>query len=384
MPRRGSSIGSIAVAMLLLVLLLPGSGSGAKDDEERDRVRVSTTGDNSELIDRIPITKRAGTKPRVVMSLGPDRLPTLQSGDRLRVSSEVQLTVNCDVKSPRCVGPLYHYNPEANVSLRVTGSRGSTGGVLLAPSKRTVCRQRLPQREHHCVIVFSKAELNVGAVGSLPCPPDACFVNLVIDAYDKRAGKGDVLLVGGNRPDGSIPQDRGRVNAIVFSPGDGDYPQPLRSDVRVRGALPLDLKSRVVYSQRLTNVREGDQLEVDAAVFTDISHLRYNAVTTTRIVLAERRRATHSGAFARRLGGDGEITESNGYNCTLNKPTCISRKAGVLRVTRDSVLDGKLRPVYVNVVLTVGPKRKEAKPDDRQYVLRRGGLEVTRYRQPRR
>ena len=383
MPRRGSSIGSVAVAMLLLVLLLPGSGSG-RIDEERDRVRVSTTGDNSELIDRIPITKRSGVKRRVVMSLGPNRLPTLQPGDLLRVSSEVQLTVNCDVKSPRCVGPLYHYNPEANISLHLTDSRGSTGGVLLAPPKRTVCRQRLPLREHHCVIVFSKAELNVRAAASLPCPPDGCFVNLVIDASDKRAGKGDVLLVGGNRPDGSIPQDRGRVNAIVFSPGDGDYPEPTRSDVRVRGALPLDLKSRVVYSQRLVNVRAGDQLEVNAAVFTDINHLRYNAVTTTRVLLAERRRATHSGAFARRLGGDGEITESNGYNCTLNKPVCISRKAGVLRVTRDSVRDGKLRPVYVNVVVTVGPKRKEAKPDDRQYVLKRGGLEVTRYRQPRR
>ena len=40
--------------------------------------------------------------------------------------------------------------------------------------------------------------------------------------------------------------------------------------------------------------------------------------------------------------------------------------------------------MYVNVVVTVGPKRKEAKPDDRQYVLKRGGLEVTRYRHPRR
>ena len=191
MPRRGSSISSIAVATLLVVLLVPGSGSGAKaGDEERDRVRVSTTGDNSELVDRLPITKRPGIKRRVVMSLGPDRLPTLESGDRLRVSSEVQLTVNCDVKSPRCVGPLYHYNPEANISLRLTDSRGSTGGVLLAPAKRTVCRQRLPRREHHCVIVFSKAELNVSATSSLPCPPDGCFVNLVIDAYDKRAGKG--------------------------------------------------------------------------------------------------------------------------------------------------------------------------------------------------
>ena len=54
---------------------------------------------------------------------------------------------------------------------------------------RTVCRQRLPRHERHCVIVFSKAELNVGATSSLPCPPDGYLVNLVIDAYDKRAAR---------------------------------------------------------------------------------------------------------------------------------------------------------------------------------------------------
>jgi hypothetical protein len=380
MPRRGSFIGCVVVPALLAAA----APATAADGAERDRVRVSTTGNNSELVDRIPITKRAGVKRRVVMSLGPDRLHTLRSGDRLRVSSEVQLTVNCDVRSPRCVGPIYHYNPKATIELRLSDSRGSAGGQLLAPPKRIVCRQRLPRREHHCVVVFTKADLNVGALRSLPCPADRCFVNLVVDAYSRHAGRGDVLLVGGNRPDGSIPQDRGRVNAIVFSPGSGDYPEPLRSDVRVRGSLPLDLKSRVVYSQRLGQVRAGDQLEVTAAVFTSIRHLPYSAVTTTRVILAERRRATHSGGLARRLGGGGEITESNGYNCTLNKPACISRKAGVLRITRDSRVGGRLRPVYVNVVLTVGPKRRRARPGDRQRVLKRGGLEVTRYRQPRR
>jgi hypothetical protein len=381
MPSRGSSDGWVAAVLTLASLALMVAPATAA---ERDRVRVSTTGNNSELVDRIPITKRSGVGRRVVMSLGPDRLHTLRSGDRLRVSSEVQLTVNCDVKSPRCVGPIYHYNPKARVELRLAHSRGAAGGKLLAPPKRIVCRQRLPRREHHCVIVFTKADLNIGTLRSLPCRPDRCFVNLVIDAYSSHAGRGDVLLVGGNRPDGSIPQDRGRVNAIVFSPGNGDYPKPLRSDARVRGALPLDLKPRVVYSQRLGRVRAGDQLEVTAAVFTSIRHLPYSAVTTTRVILAERRRATHSGALARRLGGGGEITESNGYNCTLNKPACISRKAGVLRITRDARSGGHLRPVYVNVVLTVGPKRRRARKGDRQRVLKRGGLEVTRYRQPRR
>ena len=299
MARRRST-GWTAAVLVLLALSLLGAPAAAA---EPDRVRVSTTGNNSELVDRVPITKNAGVKRRVVMSLGPDRLHTLRARDRLRVSAEVQLTVNCDVRSPRCVGPIYHYNPKARIELRLSRSRGSTGGRLLAPPKRIVCRQKLPRREHHCVIVFSKADLAIPGPGTLPCPPDRCFVNLIVDAYHPRAGRGDVLLVGGNRPDGSIPQDRGRVNAIVFSPGGGDYPPPHRTDARVRRALPLDLKARVVYSQQLGSVEEGDQLEVNAAVFTSIRHLPYSAVTTTRVILAERRRATRSGALARRLGG---------------------------------------------------------------------------------
>jgi hypothetical protein len=381
--RLGAATAAVAVLALSGAAAAGANGHGTVERPPGDRVHVSTTGDNSELVDRIPIAKQRGAKPRVVMSLGPDRLPLLRSGDHLGISSEVQLTVNCDKKSRRCVGPIYHYNPKVDVALRLTTSAGSTGGTLLARPKSSVCRQRLPDREHHCVIVFTGAGMNIGNVNSLPCPPDRCFVNLVIDSHNRRAGRGDSLLVGGNRPDGSIPQDRGRVNAIVRSPADGDYPKPKVTKARVHKALPLDLKSRVVYSQRLRDVRAGDQLEVQAAVFTDISKVRYAAVTTTKVILAEKRLGTHPGALARHVGGDGEITEGNGYNCTQNKPTCISRKAGVLRITKDARSGGKLRNLYVNVVVIVGPKRKRAKPGDRDHVLDRGDLEVTRYRNPR-
>jgi hypothetical protein len=384
---RGRRLRAAAAAVALLALSgAEAAGAGERGAAERppgDRVHVSTTGDNSELVDRIPIAKRKGAQPRVVMSLGPDRLPLLRSGDHLGVSSEVQLTVNCDKKSRRCVGPIYHYNPKLDVTLRLANSAGSTGGTLLAAPKSSVCRQRLPDREHHCVIVFTDAGVDIGNVKSLPCQPDRCFVNLVIDSHNLRAGRGDSLLVGGNRPDGSIPQDRGRINAIVRSPADGDYPSPKVTKARVHKSLPLDLKPRVVYSQRLRNVRAGDQLEVEAAVFTSIADVRYAAVTTTKVILAEKRLGTHPGAIARHVGGDGEITEGNGYNCTQNKPTCITRKAGVLRITKDARSGGKLRNLYVNVVVIVGPKRKRAKPGDRDRVLERGDLEVTRYRNPR-
>ncbi len=390
MSARGKRLASAAGTAALLATLTIGPadvagahGQGGVARPPGDRVHVSTTGDNSELVDRIPIARRRGAEPRVVMSLGPQRLPLLRPGDHLGISSEVQLTVNCDKRSPRCVGPIYHYNPKVDVALRLTDSAGSTHGRLLARPKHSVCRQRLPDREHHCVIVFTGAGMRIGRADSLPCPADGCFVNLVIDSHNRHSGRGDSLLVGGNRPDGSIPQDRGRINAIVRSPADGAYPKPRVSRARVHKVLPLDLKPRVVYSQRLGNVRAGDQLEVQATVFTNIARLRYAAVTTTKVILAETRLGTHPGALARDVGGDGEITEGNGYNCTQNKATCISRKAGVLKITKDARSAGEPRPLYVNVVVIVGPKRKRARPGDRDRVLGRGDLEVTRYRNPR-
>lgn len=380
--RFGAAVGVTAIGLLLLLTGVAAAGKVEQKRPDGDRVHVSTTGDNSELVKRIPIVRRKGASPRVLMSLSPKRLPRLRAGDHLGVSSEVQLTVNCDKRSPRCVGPIYHFNPKVDVELRLTNSVHSTGGTLLAQPKSSVCRQRLPNREHHCVIVFTGAGLDVGNVNSLPCPPDACFVNLIADAHNRQAHHGDVMLVGGNRPNGAIPQDRGRVNAVVRSPANGDYPQPIVTRSRVHPALPLDLKPRVVYSQRLRGLRAGDQLEVEANVFSSIAGLRYAAVTTTHVVLADARLSTHSGVLARRISG-GEITESNGFNCTQNKPTCISRKAGVLRITGDARSNGEPKALYVNVVVIVGPKRKQARPQDRQRILRRGDLEVTRYRNPR-
>lgn len=353
------------------------------EPRDRDVVRVATSGNHSERIEKLPITKRRGAENRVVMSLGPNKLPRLRRGDRLRTSAEVQFTLNCNEPMPRCIGPIYLYDPEVSIKLVLAKSAGSTQGMRLGAPERAVCRQRRP-REHHCVLVVQDGGLRLDAPRKLPCQLNRCFVNLVASAYSPKAGKRDILIVGGNKPDGRIPQDRGRVNAVVFHPAKGSYPRPRRSRARVRNELPLDLKRRVVYSQRLTRLEAGEQLEVEAEVVTKRAGLPYSVRTSSQLILAGDRREVRPGPFARRLGGRGEIGESNGFNCTRNERTCTTRKVGVLRIAKNARLRGRFRPVFVNLVMIVGPKRFAAAPDDRYRVLRRGGLSVTRYGKPKR
>lgn len=358
-----------------------GSPQWSPDHESGGVVRVATSGNYSERIEKLPITALAGDEKRVVMSLGPKGLPQLRSGDRLKLTSEVQFTLNCTSQIPRCIGPPYKYDPEIGLRLLLTSSADATTGLELAPPRQVLCRQRRP-REHHCVITMTDAGVRIEDPDDLPCPLDGCFVNLVVDAHNPQAGGKDVLIVGGNKPDGSIPQDRGRINAIVFHPAGADYPPPRRTRRRVRTELPLDLKRRVVYSQRLRGLEVGDQLAVEAQAVTKRAGLPYSVRTSSQLILGSSRDEVRPGPFTRRLGGGGEIGESNGFNCTRDKETCTSRKVGVLRISHSARLHGRFRPVFVNLVLIVGPKRFEAKPGDRYEVLRRGGLSVTRYPKP--
>ena len=56
-------------------------------------------------------------------------------------------------------------------------------------------------------------------------------------------------MVGGQQPDGSIPQDRGRVNAIRFHPGDQPKISPVKSKAAVRRHVDPDYDKHVVYSK---------------------------------------------------------------------------------------------------------------------------------------
>ena len=372
-----------SIALLALVGIATAGPTGKPAGNSRAGVvRVATSGNYSERIKKLPIGKRAGQQKRVVMSLGPKKLPRLRSGDRLKLSSEVQFTLNCTSKIPRCIGPPYRYSPKVTTQLILARSASSKHGLPVTRARHDGCQQHRP-REHHCVFVIGKAGLRIGNTSKLPCPPDGCFVNLVVSASNPDAGGQDVLIVGGNKPSGAIPQDRGRINAVLLHPAGAKYPHARRTRDRVQKKLPLDLKRRVVYSQRLNHVEAGDQIAVDAKVVTERAGLPYSVRTSSQLILGGSRHEAEPGPFARRLGGRGEIGEANGFNCTRDRETCTTHKVGVLRIARSARLRGKFRPVFVNVVMIVGPKRFEAGPNDRYDVLRRGGLSVTRYAKPR-
>lgn len=360
-----------------LVVYAPASAAPARGP----LVRVATTGDHSELVKTLPITRNSGASRRVVMSIGPRRLPDLEQGNRVGVTAEFQVTGNCGHPDPRCIGPIYHYAPLLRGRLVIAANPNTTGGpgaVALAPPKREACSQRRPDYEHHCVLVFTKAGFRV--TPRLPCPKDGCYINFVADAHSPHARDGDVLAVGGLRPDGTIPQDRGRINVIRYrgaSPGDFGH----RSQTKpLRRRLPPDLRHRVAYSLQLKHLSRDEQLAVTATMRTDISRLRYAVRTSARLILADSPHSTKPSRFVERVASShGEISENNGSNCTQDEGTCATRKVGVLRIRRDAVeRHGRDVPLYVNLVTVLGPKVRQAHADDR-VVLRRGGIRVTRF-----
>jgi hypothetical protein len=352
------------------------SGGGAP---ESPKVLVATTGNHSERIRTIPITRHPGREKRAVMSMKPDELPDFATGDRVKVTAEVQFTVNCVNDSfPRCVGPAYKYNPVIHTSLLLAAGKNTTGGkrsTEISDRKRNVCRQKLPMREHHCVITFTHAGFTLKDGKPPPCRPDSCRINLVASASNPSARGGDLLMVGGQRPDGSIPQDRGRINAVRFHPADQSRIEGEKSKKRFDRRVDPDFHKHVVYSKQLKELEAGEQLEVSGKLKTDISGLPYNLRESAQLILTARRRATHPNDAVRRaatLGG--EVDELNGFNCTRNRLSCVIRKVGVVRIERD--LD---QPLFVNLVTIVGPKKTRPRPGDHVKIGDGGHVRVVRY-----
>jgi hypothetical protein len=337
---------------------------------------VQSSGDQSERVDLLPIERRRGRGERVVMSLTPKRLPSLAAGDRLELSTELQLTVGCTHSSPRCVGDPYHYNPSVEARMVIaSGADELRGGDVLeiGQPRREVCRQRLPHREHHCVLVFDRV---VPDLPDLPClRRKRCFINLVASASSPRAHRNEFVLVGGNRPNGSVPQDRGRLNVVRFHPAGKVPSRRYDTSERERRDLHLDQRREVIYSQRLDGLEAGDQLVAEARARVDISHLPYNVVLSSQLILTDGRGATTRGRAAELASLRGEITEGNGFNCTLNLGTCAIHKIGVLTMLKDA---GR-RPLYVNLVTRAGPKRLDARSGDRAKVAEGGWLRTSRY-----
>ena len=343
-------------------------------------VRVATSGNDSERLGTLPITREPGMRPRSVVSLGPRALGELERGDRVRVTAEVQVTGDCASPVPRCVGRPYHYAPIVRARLVLAREPSSRTGQPIAHLERETCTQKRPQYEHHCVLVFTAAGFDVADPSRLPCPPDACRVNLVADAHHPRARAGDRITVGGLRPDGTIPQDRGRINVVRYRGVAAAAFGAEATHSPLHHRLRPDLKRRTVISKRLPRLAAGEQLAVSARMRLDVGSVPYAVRTSARLILADSPAATRQSAFVKHVAlGQGELSESNGSNCPHFEGVCTTRKVGVGELRRDAV-DGQGRPVplYVNLVTVLGPKVRRAHASDR-VTLRGAEITVTRF-----
>jgi ribosomal protein L39E len=357
----------------------------------RASVRFASSGNHSEIRERVPISQRKWGKKRVAMTIPPAHLPTLHRGDLLRTTGEVQLSTTCiDFNSVRCIGRRYALSPRVDARIVIAARRGATGGdevMAIAQTDSLRCHQPLPNRNHHCVLVFPPTTTRISHPNRLPCRPDACRLNLVVEADHPRARDGQVVLVGADRPDGTVRQDKGRLSAMVLR--GRVQSKRLRTAKRQSRSIPIAPSGktgrRVIYSQRINKLHEGDVIEASVRHLITISSLRYATFIGTDVVLARSPGAVSSAGLPRKVAtGNGDLTEQNGFNCTHGpsayRDPCRTRKAGAVQIKRDAEQQGRPVPLWVNVVTAGLPKGTTAKPRDRMRVLPRGELVVRRYR----
>ena len=353
-PRTRSVLLAIPIALVVCLSL-----ASAPAHAQSSKVKVATTGNRSELVDAIPITHKALVSPRVVMSLGPDKLGQLQNDDQLEVNAEAEITTDCRFESSECIGQPYDFNPKIAAKIVVASSPTSASGFEIAPRQEVNCRQKLPNRQHHCVFAMEPAPIQVD-LATLGCPANGCYVNLVMDAWHKRGSpKRNVILIGANNKNGKVKQDKGRLNGIRTRPGSSnEVPPPppagtvvVGTDAPTTNALSLNPEgTAVIYSQQVDGLVAGDQLSVKGGLTTDVTQLNHNANVSTRVVLADSAIGTDPGTVGAAITGDlkGEITENNGFNCTKKATPCPSIKDGVITIKKNANA-----PLFVNLVLNV-------------------------------
>jgi hypothetical protein len=384
---KAAGVGCMAAALAAGLLHLLGATADARAAHQGPTVLVTTSGSHSETRKTIPITRKARARRRVAMSMSAGRLPDLKARDRLKLTAELQVTLDCHKRSRSCAGRPYLFNPRIGTQLVLARGRDATGGPGATPlSSRHVirCRGRpLSSRQHHCVLVFTHVSFDVRRLGSLPCRPRSCRVNMVVDANNRHARRGDRLVIGANKPSGRIVQDRGRINAVRLRPGSQPPPPTQVTRKRRHRSVPLDAARTVVLSERLAGLRKGAQLAVLARYSADVSRLRYSARVTTHLILAAGPRATKPSRRVAKMSSSlqGQIAEANGYNCTKVQTPCPYTKVGVLRMRRDARnRRGHRIPLYVNLFVVSNPKRAQRRPGDRLAILPHPKLKVARYR----
>jgi hypothetical protein len=372
---------SFACVFALLVACAAAAPAAQAQNGPSSLVKVATTGHRSELVPTIPITKKPQVSPRVIMSLTPGALGPLQNGDQLEVNAEAEITTDCRFQSSECVGQPYNFNPKIGARIVVGTSPDTAAGFEIIPRQEVNCRQKPPNRQHHCVFTLRPPPIQVD-LATLGCPATGCFVNLVLDAWHKRGSpKRNVILIGANNRNGKVKQDKGRLNAIrTRNPAVLPPPEPtgtvlIGTDQPTTNAISLNPEGTAsIYSVEFGNLHKGEQLYVRGGLTTDVTLLNHNANVSTKLILADSPVDTLPGATSTKVAElKGEITENNGFNCTKKATPCPSNKVGVIRIRRNANV-----PLYVNLVLNVSGFGHAA-PGTFLPIPPVGGIEITRY-----
>jgi hypothetical protein len=378
---------------------LPFPPGGSHNTPATDTVRFGTTGNHSELVQSIPITRSPKENQTVAMSIPPEKLPDLLAGDELRVNAEIQPSTTCVERGSRCVGRRYRINPFMRARLVLADAADPAASAIeLAPGESVRCTQRRPNRNHHCPLVFRSASLEISNLGALPCPPDACYVNLLLSADHPKAKPGNRIVLGGDRPSGKVAQDKGRISAITVRNGATPPTTAVDQVIRPRRGLPLHprkegSRKRVIHSIQVPQLGAGDILQATATYRAAQPKGRkgsggkrrrgrhaYNAFIASDLILADGPSSTTPTKAVRTTGLRGELAEGNGFNCTQRssgfRRPCFVEKAGAVKINNQQ--QGEV-VVYLNLVARSKPLLKNARRKDKVKLRLEGGLRAVRF-----
>jgi hypothetical protein len=377
--------------------VLPFPPTGNPNGAGTDQVKFATSGNHSELVEKIPITRAAGEVETLAMSVGPDEdLPPFSPNDLLRVVAEVQPSTTCVVAGNRCIGRRYRINPFIHARLVLADAADPAApAVELTPERVVHCTQRRPNRNHHCPLIFSSADLEIPDPNALPCLPDACYVNLLVSADHPKAQSGNKIVLGGDRPNGEVAQDKGRLSAIVVRSGAPEPTAAIDGTVRARGLRlhprPGGSRKRVIHSVQVPALHRHEVLLATATFRAAIpsgrkgsgGHRRrkrhaFNAYIGSDLILADTPSSTQPTNQAQTFGLQGELAEGNGFNCTQRASgfttPCLVEKAGAIRIK-----DDVKTPLYINLVSRAKPLLKNARKKDKVKLAPKGGLNAVRF-----
>jgi hypothetical protein len=388
-----TAIGGIAPA--LLAALAVAASSGASEGSKHPPPHVATTGNKSELIERVPIRRGHGDGERVAMRLRPSALEPIEAGDRLRAGAEVQVSTTCIVPGPRCVGRSYTLSPTVTAQIVLSrGHKARSPSIALSERLTVLCKQHRPNRNHHCTLTIPNTVTRVPNPAALPCPPDRCFVNLLLSAHNHKARRGEYVVLGGDRPDGSLEQDKGRLT-VIQAHDSVRAPAVFTNAALLHHRLPLTVadsdKRRIVYAMPIVAPLRGEVLAFDVKFVSAISALPFNTFVTSRVILASgpfKTKPTKKAKTSIRF--QGQATEANGFDCTLGPSgyanPCITHKTGAIRFRRDVVHEkaGTPATLWLNVIAGAKPLLAERVKSVNKVSLaaQPNGLTVWRYGGP--